>query len=366
MHKENISTKQGVSLIILFIIGSSSIFTQGLEAGGDLWLAFIIGIGMVIPIIIIYARLHCLFPNKNLFDIIEICFGKIIGKVMIVLYTWFVYFMMSDIVVNYSQFIHVVSFPETPQIIIQIVFVFLCAWGLKEGMEVMGRCSEVFLYIPILLLVFIVLLSIPNMDINHIAPVLSKGMKPVFEGAFSVMTFPFIQMIVFTMVFEDLNTNKSIYKIYLGGVLIGGIYLLLLSMTNILVLGVESATGIYYPSHETASRIKIGDILQRMEAIVSIVFLLGGFIKISILLLCTCKGISKIFKIKEYHLIILPVALLQINLAYFQYDSVMYYFEFNRDIWPYYHFPFQIIFPIIIWIVAEIKQKNSLTIGYKK
>ncbi|WP_053955497.1 GerAB/ArcD/ProY family transporter [Inediibacterium massiliense] len=365
MNIEKISTKQGISLIILFIVGSSSIFAQGLEAGHDLWLAFIIGIGMVIPMIMIYARLHCLFPNKNLFDMIEICFGKIIGKIIVILYTWFVFFMMSDILLNYSQFVQGVSFIETPHTVIHILFILICAWGIKEGIEVMGRCSELFIYIPILSICFIVLLSIPNMEINNILPVLSKGMKPVFKGAFSIMTFPLIQIVVFTMVFDDIKNNQSMYKIYLLGMIIGGVYLFMLSITNILVVGVEGATSLYYPTYGTISRIKIGNILQRIEVIISVVFLLGGFIKISILLLCTCKGIAKVFNMKEYRFIVLPMSLLGVNLAYFQYDSVMDYFEFNRDIWPYYHFPFQIIFPIILWIVAE-KKKNPLTIDHKE
>ena len=58
MNKEVISDRQGIAIISLFIIGSSSIFSQGLEAKQDIWLAFIIGIAMTLPMILIYARLH--------------------------------------------------------------------------------------------------------------------------------------------------------------------------------------------------------------------------------------------------------------------------------------------------------------------
>ena len=356
MNKEIVSDKQGILLIFLFIIGSSSIFAQGLEAKKDLWLAFILGIFMVLPMVIIYARLHYLFPGKDLFDILEICFGKFIGKVMIILFTWFLYFFTGDIFVNYGQFIRVVSFADTPQIIIIIFLGILCIWGAKEGIEVLGRFSEFFFTIPCISLLIIILLLIPDMNINNLHPVLYEGIKPVLKGAFSIFTFPLVQTVVFTMVFSNFKKKKSPYKVYIIGLLLGVTYLAILSITNILVLGVDTATSMYYPSYSTVSRINIGNLLQRLEVIIAIVFVLGGFIKISLLLLCCCKGITKIFGFKDYRFIIIPISLLVINLSFFQYDSIMYYFEFNRDIWPYYHFPFQVIFPIIVWIAAEIKK----------
>ncbi|WZL72452.1 endospore germination permease [Clostridiaceae bacterium 35-E11] len=359
MQKEIISDKQGILLIFFFFIGSSSIFAQGLEAKKDLWLAFMLGIVMVFPMVLIYARLHHIFPNQDLFDILEICFGKLLGKIMIVYYTWSVYFIASDILVNYGQFFKVVSLSDTPQIVPIIMFTILCIWAIKEGIEVLGRFSEIFFIVPVLTLLLIILLLIPNMDINHIRPMLQRGFQPVLEGAFSVFTFPFAQIVVFTMVLTNFQIKESSYKVYTIGVLMGAGYLFILSLTNILVLGAEIAETVYYPSYAAVSRIHVTDIIDRMEIVLTIVFVLGGVIKISLLLLCTCKGITKLCGCKNYRWIVIPISLLTINLAFFQYDSVMYYFEFNREIWPYYHLPFHLIFPMILWIVAEIKNKKG-------
>jgi len=358
VNKEVFSDKQGISLIVLFIIGSSSIFAQGLEAKKDLWLAFILGILMVLPMIFMYARVHYIFPNKDLFDVLEICFGKFIGKIAILLYLSYVSFIMADIFVNFGQFITAVSFPETPQIISIMLLGFLCIWGINKGIEVLGRFSKLFSFVSLISLIFMILFLIPNMNINNLRPVLEEGMKPVLEGAFSVFTFPLVQVVVFTMAFSHFKRRKSSYKVYITGVLIGAIYLALLSITNILVLGVENATSTVYPSHASIARIHVGDIVQRIEVVITTTFILGGFIKLSILLLCICKGTAKIFNFGDYRFIVTPLALLIINLSYFQYESVIYYFRFNRDIWPYYTFPFQVIFPIIIWIAAETKKSQ--------
>lgn len=360
MNKEVISDKQGISIVILFIIGSSSIFLMGLEAKQDAWVAFILAILMVLPMLIIYSRLHYLFPDKDLFDILEICFGKFIGKIMQLLYTWFVFFFASDVLVNYGQFIKVVNLQNTPQIIPIISICILCVWGIKEGIEVLGRWSECFVFIPIISFLIMIILLIPDMNIDNMSPVLANGFKPVLKGAFSAFTFPFVQMVVFTMGFLDFKTRKSPYKIYILGLLIGGIFLCILSTTNILVIGVDTAKTVYYPTHATASKAELGSLFEGAEIILFLTFILGGFIKISMLLLCICKGITKLFGYKEYRFIIIPISLLVINLSYFQYDSIPYYYEFNTEIWPYYNFPFQVIFPIVIWITAEIKKRQSI------
>lgn len=340
--------------------GSTSIFVTGLDAKKDLWLAIILALFMVLPMVTIFARLHSIFPGENLFDIIEICFGKFIGKVIMIVFTWYTFYWTADVLNNYGLFIKAVGLPDTPYIIPIILLGILCAWIIKEGIEVLGRWSEFFLTIAIISIFVGISLLIPKMNINNILPVLYDGINPVFKGAYSVFTQPFVQTVAFTMAFTNFKRKNSSYKVYFIGLLIGAILTFVVSVTNILVIGIEESTHMYYPSYFAAGRMNIGNFLQRLEIIITLVFILGGFIKISILLLCTCKGITKIFGYRDYRFIITPVLLLIINPSYFQYDSTAHYFEFNTDIWPAYFFPFQIILPIIIWIVAEIKKKQFM------
>lgn len=358
MNKEIISNKQGISLISMFLTGSTSIFIAGLDAKNDLWIAIILGLFMIFPMITIFARLNYIFPNKDLFDIVEICFGKFIGKVITIIFTWYAFYWTADIVTNYYLFIKTVSLTKTPKIILIIILTSLCAWVIKEGIEVLGRWSEFFFVIVIISIFFAIFLLIPDMNITNIRPILQNGVKPVLKGAYSVFMLPLGQTLAFTLVFSNFKTEKSPYKIYIFGVLIGSILTMFISTTNILVIGIDEATAVYYPSYAAAMRMDIFHFLQRTEVIITIVFILGGFVKISIVLLCTCKGVTKLFNYKDYRFIIVPISLLIINLAYFQYDSIQHYFEFATEIWNIYFLPFQVILPIIIWITAEVKKEN--------
>lgn len=358
MNREVIFYKQGMSLIVLFIIGSSSVFVMGLEAKKDIWIASILAILMALPLVLIYARLHYIFPDKDLFDIIEFCFGKILGKTVIAILTIFIFYWAADVMVNYGNFISVVTLVDTPQIIPMMALAFLCAWGIKEGIEVLGKWSELFLSINVIIIFVTVVLLIPKMDINNIRPVFYGGMKPILQGAFNSFSFPFAQIMAFSLIFSGLRGEKASYKIYILGLIIGGIILIILSLTNVLVIGVEHATRSYYPSYSTVARMNVGSILQRLEVIIALVFIFGGFIKISVLFLGTCKGVSKLFGHKDYRFIVIPITLLGINLSFFQYESILHYTEFQSETWLYFTSPFQVILPIVIWIITEIKVKR--------
>ncbi|MEJ8553701.1 GerAB/ArcD/ProY family transporter [Tepidibacter sp. Z1-5] len=360
MNKEVISNKQGISIIVLFIVGESSILVMGLEAEKDLWLATILAIFMSLPMMAVYSRIHYLFPEKDFFDIIEFCFGRFIGKIIIVLFTWYMIDLTSLILRDFGNFIKTVSIRETPIIIIIMSLIILCNWAVKEGIETIGRWSKLFLTIVTIIMFITVLLLTLSMNVNNILPVLYNGIKPVLKGALGAISIPFAETVAFTMAFSEFETQKSPYRIYILGLLIGGILVSLSSLTDILVLGVDLSSTLYYPSYYAITRISMGEFIQRLEVLGALVFILGGFIKVSITLLAACKGFTRIFGYNYYRFIVTPIALLILNLSYFEFDSVMSYWEWNKGIYPYYAFPFQVILPIIIWIVAEIKKKRLI------
>ncbi|WP_432666358.1 GerAB/ArcD/ProY family transporter [Wukongibacter baidiensis] len=122
MNKEVISNKQIISIIILFIIGPTSVSLSGVEAKKDIWLAVILSMCMALPILLTFCRLHTIFPDKDLFDMIIICFGKFIGKGIIILYIWNLIVTTTTTFRNFGEFITTVSFINTPMIIPIICF----------------------------------------------------------------------------------------------------------------------------------------------------------------------------------------------------------------------------------------------------
>ena len=124
--------KKGISLVVLFIIGASSIAVSGLKAKKDVWIAIIIAMLLVILIILIYARLHTIYHNKDLYGIIEIYFRKFLGKGIIILYTCLFLDLTGNILRYYGEFIKIVTFGEIPLVIPMICLIILSAYAIKE------------------------------------------------------------------------------------------------------------------------------------------------------------------------------------------------------------------------------------------
>ncbi|WP_129600700.1 GerAB/ArcD/ProY family transporter [Anaerophilus nitritogenes] len=358
MSKEILSDQQKFCMITIFIIGSSSIFVMGLEAGKDLWISIVLAFFMSIPVILLYGNLHASFPGQNLFDMCEICLGKWIGKFIILLFTWYTLDVTALNIRNYGQFIHVVALDSTPMPISMGIFIFLSIFALKSGIEVLGRWASFFLPIPIFITILIIFLLIPDMDLHHIYPILQTPFSSILKGAFELFSFPFAYIVVFPMVFSHFNNQPS-HKIYLKSLLIGGLVILATSLTGLLVIGIKDASISYFPNYQAITRVTVGDSLQRLEILGSINFMLGGFIEISIYLLATCIGMSKLFNFQDYRFLVLPLGLIALNLASLEFDSIMEYYEWSFEVWPFYSFVFQVILPSLLLIAAKFYQRKT-------
>lgn len=361
MKNEVISERQAIILIILFIIGSSFLLGSGGAAKQDAWIAVIIAVLWGIILLLMFSRILSLFPGKDLFDILEILMGKFLGKILSILMIWFAFHDGSLVLRNLSAFTNILVFDNTPVAVPMIFFSILLIWCLKSGFEVFGRWSEFFIWVIIITFLTISLLSIPQMDISRLKPILGNGIVPILKGAFGSFSFPFGETVVFMMVFSNIAKVKNYKKTFIIGLLIGGGLIILAVLRNILLLGSGTISRTYFPSTMAVSLIQLGELLERLEMLVAIIFLVCAFVKVCICVFAVCNGISKVFGLNDYKFIATPVILLMLNFSFIVYKSTMEMAFWAFNIWPYYAFPFEVVIPLIVFIMAEIKSRSSVT-----
>ncbi len=353
-NREVVSNIQSIYLISLFIISETFALARAVEAKNDFWLSIILAIAITVPFMLIFARLHILFPQKDLFDINENIFGRFLGKLLNFALIAYVAFNFMSVLNVFTQFIVTVSFPQTSRAVLTYIFILLCIWMVREGLEVMGRWAALFTPIIFAMIFLTVFALIPEMQVAHILPILHNGAEPVIIGSLATVLFPLSETVVFPMLLS-LDQHHTPYRIYLLGLLVGGFVMLVLLFSQVLVVGIEAYTTYFFPGHLMSTRINIGTILQRIEIVSSASYLLGGFIKISILLLAVTKGFTKVFNISEYRFIVTPMALLIGIFSYVTYPSSIRMLQWAEDVWGYFAAPFQIFIPIMIYVAAEIK-----------
>ena len=357
MKTEGISNSQGRSLMILFILGTSLLLSGETKAMEDSWISIIIAMVMAIPFAVIYGKLIQFYPSMGLFDILEKIYGKSLGKLFIIIYTFYFIHLGTLCIRNVTEYIQVVSIPETPQYVTAIFIGALAIYIVNAGLSVLTTWAKIVLPTIIITILITFLLAIPQFNYSYIKPVLYNGWKPVISSGYSLLTFPFAETVVFMAFLGLQNNNKNTTKIYLSSIFVGGILLLIAGIRNILLLGFPNITNIYFPSYYAISLINRPSFLQRIEVLVSTNLLLTGFTKTAICLYASTLGVTKFFNLKKTKNIPAILSILMIIASLFLYKSTMDMFRF-LDIYKYYVIPFQFVIPVLTLVVGMIRRKS--------
>lgn len=357
MIKEVISDKQAIYLVSLFTWGSTLVIGTGGDAKMDMWFAIFLALILGLLVTTMYSRILYNFPQKDVFDINKILFGSVIGNLLNLLFIFYSLHLAALVLNNFAEFISSVGLPDTPKVVPVIFIVVLCIWGVKAGVEVLGRCSGIFTIVLLTFVMGVTVLSFNKLNFDNIRPFLYDGITPLLRGTLSAFSFPFAENVIFIMIFSSLKNRKSAFKVYWIGLIISGILIVIVSLRNIMFVGIETLAENYFPSYIVVSRISVGEFIQRIETAVIISFLLAGFIKVCCCLLAACKGISKVFALDDYRFIVTPMALMVFTFSFKVYNNIIETVNWAPHVYPIYAFCFEVILPFIIFVAGEIKVK---------
>lgn len=115
--------------------------------------------------------------------------------------------------------------------------------------------------------------------------------------------------------------------------LINGITLAIVIVCTLMGLG--AMAGVYkFSLFSLARLIEIRDFVERIESVPGLVIIAGSYMKASIVMLVISLGISKLFRMKDYRILVFPVALIGLLLSLTMFNHEVEFMEFVGDIWP--------------------------------
>lgn len=360
MNSKQITSRQMQATIMMFIIASS--FSMGNTAitKQDTWLTFILGALMEVPLILAYCAVIRRYPGDNLFEIIEKLFGKILGKIISLLYIWYIMHLCSIVLLVFVNYIHILNMPETPTIPFLFCMILLCIWSVRSGPENMGRIAKTTFSVLAFFILLTVAISIKDMNFSTIKPVFATDMKGLLTGSYNSFIIPYSEIFIFLTLFPNLKAAGKPKKIFLKSLAISVLLLVAAHLRNVLVLGLPSNETFVFPSYQAVSIISLGEFFTRIEVLIGINLLLAGFTKFCVFLYSASAGLAKIINAKDYKSLTVPCGLLVIILTQVDFKNTSEMLE-----WINYHqiyvIPFQIILPVIIWVTAEIKARMNKT-----
>lgn len=354
--QEKISAGQLASIVILFQIGSSSLFLLASEAKHDAWIsvaiAMILGMGMLI---FVTMPIQNRAPHLDLMEMLNRYFGKYLGFTLGLAYI--VYFIYKSVrnVREFGDLVILYLLPGTPLDIVMIVLLVVGAYAIIQGIEVFFRVGQ--LVLPWLLLIYIVLFGLlfvsGLVDLKRLLPVFEHGWTPVWNAAVpEVISFPFGEMVVFLIFWKHVAQFGDFKKFTLIPYIFSGLFIVLTNMLILAVLG--DLSGAYViPFMFGTSLIQIGGFLERMDPFVSLLLFGGVFFKQATYYLATVLAAAQLFRTKR-HVVVVPVgAAIYVGAKMFKsyMEQIQLGFEHNLK----FHFPiFQIVLPILLLLVMMV------------
>ncbi len=224
MQQAKISPTQLSLLIVGFISGSAFVLAPAeIISKKDTWLCVITG--LVIASMFAWAQtaLANRFSGKTLGQINEQVYGKILGKLINLLYVWYFVQLFALNIWYFSEFYKNLLLRETPQILIGIIFVILCGWVIWKGVEVLGRCGELIVPLIFLVLIISIFMQIPNFKIDNFFPVLQISFTEFIRSSNMVTAIHFGEIICFMTLIPLLNNQQKVRPAVFYGLLGGGL-----------------------------------------------------------------------------------------------------------------------------------------------
>ena len=358
MGKQFVSVKQGIFMMVMYILGTTFLVAPGIEARRDAWLAYLLALAVSILLVLIYGRILDHFPGKDMYETLVALMGRRATVIVFSVVTVFIFQHYSYILRSFGGFINIVGLPEAPVIVPLISLGVMTALAVYIGIEVLGKWTVFFLIPTAAFIIFTILMLTRHMDMDQLGPILENGIGPVMKGTWTLVSLPFAETVAFLYVLPPLRHKGAAYKIYIWGLLIGFAMVFLVSMTDILVLGVDTASRLFYPSLTAMSIIKIGKFIKGLEVIAASVFTITVFFKASILLLAIIKNLGRIFELIEPRILVVPLVSLSISYAINTYQSGLQFYAAIFIFWPLYSSIFQVLIPILLCVFLEYRMSR--------
>lgn len=353
--REDISLKQGFSMLFIFLSGAIMAIGGGSEAGRDSYISALFCILFVVPLYFLYYTPFLIFKEKNFFEIIDIIYGKFFSNIINLIYVLSVLLVCVVSFSRYTLFIKTVSLQNTNIYVIGIFMAITCIYAVYCGYETLARFCEIMFFVVILSIIFFIIVSIPLFKAINLQPVLENGVLPLITGMYSLTATPFMEGFALIMLMSQSRKRKDMKKIIFISAISSAITISIIFLRNLLILGFPAIESLYYPSYLAISLVSLGDFFERQEVSVSIIFLIADIVKISSLSIFLCKIINFKAKTFEYKYYAPAIIMLVFTLSMLIFRDTMQLFRFFNIYKYILTIPFLII-PIITFSFCKFKK----------
>lgn len=246
-------------------------FVMRSGTGAHIEVIYISLIAFILTAIII--KLYSAFEGNDIYSIINFVCGKIgviaIGTLLFIL-------SLANTIIMFRIFTSVISLLTLKGSALYYVMIFVALTifvSARKGLNGISKISVLWGVIISVILVSILLVSIPEMDVNNIFPVFGKGAKNILSGYEDLPVFYELVYFVFLLPYIGKNYKNVGYKSLLHFCLI----LLIFTLGYIFLVPYPVSEKFKFPILQITSSVNLDILFQRIEALYLIAVIFSAF-----------------------------------------------------------------------------------------
>jgi spore germination protein KB len=308
-----ISNGMFMALIINMVYAKAIGVTQGTmarEVGSDMWISSLFA--TLFGVLFMYLMVYIIkrIPQKDLIEHTRLVYGKWVSKLAALIVLLFFLFAVGPIMATFVYHLKDYFLPDTPVYYFIIAAILIGTYAIFFGVEVISRMALLGVFSVVSLNILLLLGSLSEFDIRELLPTFQSGFFPSLWASrhqFTDWSLPIMMAAIILPLVKDPETwGKSGFS----GVFFGGMFVVMWPILEAGVLSPE-VTGAYLIScMQMARSAQIGQFIHRYEMIMIAFFSLSILTQIMMTFLCASVAVQKMFGLKDYRPVIIPVTLL--------------------------------------------------------
>jgi spore germination protein (amino acid permease) len=299
--KGKISLKQAMLLFVILFCSPAirfmSSYTAPIAKQASWLVPFVSIIFYYIYIVIIY-KIYKNYKEGSFVDIIKDIFGKIVGKIVLVIFFIWINLLCIFNIRLYSERLLGSVIPNLDIVIIIGLMLILIFYILKNGIVPLARMNEIFSIFIFAIFVISAVLLISKFKTSNFYPITYKDILPVFNaniGPVGVFSTAVILFMFSDKVIKREKFKKMSIKLIIGITIIS----LISIMVPLGVFGWSLVDKMPVPFINATMEISFFDIFERIESFVIMLWILTDFVAICIYIYAAIHIISLNLKISK-------------------------------------------------------------------
>jgi spore germination protein KB len=322
-QKDSITARQLMLLKLSGITGTVFLGAVNLItslAGAQGYMA-VLGGGLLSALVVYLAStLGRRFPRLTPFEYARLIYGKWLGSLLGLSLVAFNIISSTLVLRSLGDFLITAILPDTPISVTITTMLILVCGGAWLGIQALARFNEGLYPLGFLAWIVVAGAGLWRIDPGWLLPLFDAepfalARASVVSG--SLLVNGLVVLMFFNFVEEQSAVLKySVWAVFAGTLLIGA-----LQVAVVAGYSPALAETLKYPVLELARNVSFGLFLERIEALYLGVWIIGTFVKVSILFYAAALGLSLVTGARSYHWFIPPLAAASFYLS-FQADSV--------------------------------------------